>query len=274
MGWVPFRQGGKKFDADKFEKELKGLSGKITANDKKLIKLRRDRETYMRAVILYPLSVYFAFLAYIFYLRSDWTDLSWYEWLAVVLLPVGFGHLRKLIGMWYDRTSRIVTGNLEKLREEHEEKIQELKEQSRFDRTAELLKRFGTGEDIAEMEREKEEILKTREEYFRLLEQGESQKSAIAKIGGQSGGSNSVYDAFVNMMIGPDETSAEQRYALICQKCHRHNGLAPPGTFPHLVSYECPGCGTMNGAVSSPKSDLVSTPSEISEEDREREDEI
>lgn len=49
------------------------------------------------------------------------------------------------------------------------------------------------------------------------------------------------------MIVGEDEYSPKYRYALICEKCHRHNGLALPGESPQYVVYFCPGCNHRNG---------------------------
>ncbi|KAJ7298736.1 hypothetical protein O6H91_09G058500 [Diphasiastrum complanatum] len=45
------------------------------------------------------------------------------------------------------------------------------------------------------------------------------------------------------MLVGEDPS---QCYALICKKCHMHNGLAPKEDFQY-VTYFCPYCHTLNG---------------------------
>ncbi|CAK9882827.1 unnamed protein product, partial [Sphagnum jensenii] len=46
------------------------------------------------------------------------------------------------------------------------------------------------------------------------------------------------------MLVGEDPT---QCYALICRKCHMHNGLARKEDFQY-ITYYCPHCYTLNGA--------------------------
>jgi len=46
------------------------------------------------------------------------------------------------------------------------------------------------------------------------------------------------------MLVGEDPT---QCYALICQKCHMHNGLARKEDFQY-ITYYCPHCCTLNGS--------------------------
>lgn len=50
-------------------------------------------------------------------------------------------------------------------------------------------------------------------------------------------------DRLMDALIGDD--SRNQKYALICQQCFSHNGLAAPEAFPSL-KYKCPNCGFLN----------------------------
>lgn len=54
------------------------------------------------------------------------------------------------------------------------------------------------------------------------------------------------YDRILDVIMGEDETSPRNRYALICRACGVHNGLAPPGQEPRGVTYMCPHCGQWN----------------------------
>lgn len=54
-------------------------------------------------------------------------------------------------------------------------------------------------------------------------------------------------DRIMDLILGENEQSPTQRYALICNKCHVHNGLAPFGKTADEVTYICPVCGTRNG---------------------------
>ncbi len=67
-------------------------------------------------------------------------------------------------------------------------------------------------------------------------------------------------DRVLELIIGEDETSPAHRYALICQKCFSHNGLAPAGTNDvdaARIKYACPCCGFVNG-VDKERSDNIS----------------
>lgn len=55
------------------------------------------------------------------------------------------------------------------------------------------------------------------------------------------------YDRILDVIVGEDEYSPKARYALICENCRNHNGLAQPGELPEYVVYICPHCGFRNG---------------------------
>ena len=56
-------------------------------------------------------------------------------------------------------------------------------------------------------------------------------------------------DRILDILIGSDNSEAvESRYALICFNCFSHNGLAPPHTEdPANIKFQCWKCGAMNG---------------------------
>jgi len=59
------------------------------------------------------------------------------------------------------------------------------------------------------------------------------------------------YDRLLDVIVGEDETSAKNRYALICRNCRMVNGLAPPGTtsLEDMEGWGCARCGTWNGSL-------------------------
>lgn len=54
-------------------------------------------------------------------------------------------------------------------------------------------------------------------------------------------------DRIMDIVLGENEQSPNNRYALICGRCHHHNGLATYGQVPEQVVYVCPFCGFLNG---------------------------
>lgn len=69
--------------------------------------------------------------------------------------------------------------------------------------------------------------------------------------------SKTFLDRVLDLLVGVDENSPEQRYALICRYCRAHNGLAPPGEQPQNVGYLCGRCGGWNGPDPNKKKDAV-----------------
>jgi len=72
------------------------------------------------------------------------------------------------------------------------------------------------------------------------------------------------YDRILDVVLGEDEMSAKNRFALICKNCKMVNGLAPPGTrsLDDMDQWGCARCGTMNGG----RKNLVLVPEEEKDE--------
>lgn len=82
------------------------------------------------------------------------------------------------------------------------------------------------------------------------------------------------FDRVLDLLVGEDESAAQNRQALICSKCHNHNGLAPFGKTAAEIRYKCPGCGEWNGnLIPSESAELVEEVKEKKDEEREGEEE-
>ncbi|KAK8249484.1 hypothetical protein IWZ00DRAFT_272735 [Phyllosticta capitalensis] len=57
------------------------------------------------------------------------------------------------------------------------------------------------------------------------------------------------YDRILDVLMGEDETSPKNRYALICTHCRLVNGQAPPGvkSLEDVGKWKCMGCSGWNG---------------------------
>ncbi len=57
------------------------------------------------------------------------------------------------------------------------------------------------------------------------------------------------YDRILDALLGEDETSPKNRFALICSECRLVNGQAPPGarTLEDVGRWRCGGCSAWNG---------------------------
>lgn len=68
-----------------------------------------------------------------------------------------------------------------------------------------------------------------------------------------------AYDRVIDWIVG-DVESPTQTYALICEECHAHCGLALPELF-FTMEYYCPYCSHFNSNLNSLKSPLTLAPS-------------
>jgi len=65
-------------------------------------------------------------------------------------------------------------------------------------------------------------------------------------------GESRWYDRILDALLGEDETSSKNRFALICSQCRLVNGQAPPGarSLEDVGIWRCSSCGAMNGKES------------------------
>ncbi|GMG20226.1 unnamed protein product [Ambrosiozyma monospora] len=252
-----FGSSTKQFSPDQFEKDLKNLSHRITGTEKRIVSLRANKSYYSKVLPVYISCLYLLFVSYVYFIKHNrWTN---NHILVAVLSPaLSFSTYYLLL---YTLNYLISTNDLalNGLRDQHREKLDELKEQTNFYKTNELLTRFSNGEDFKELELQAREIEKKKQEYLKLIKEGKlpnPSKLAAANGDGSDGG-NKIYDGFLKFMLGEDELSADARYALICCNCFQHNGLAPPNVLPQKVKYICPKCGFLNGNEEEEKKEKV-----------------
>lgn len=226
-----------------YEKELQQLSAKIKSLTNVQQKLKRRKHSLSLSFTLYSLIVYILYAIYTFiFLSSNYNSIS-----ILVAVPIGIFLFRKLIIIFFNRLITYNEDTLVDLTETQEKKLEELKESTNFYTTKALLERYKDKDLTA------------------------SQSAAGSIPGNLSNSSNQLipgedyepswYDSILDTIVGPDETSPNSRYALICSQCHNHNGLAPPGQLPSEVIYICPYCGTHNG----PDQDALTLPVSNSE---------
>ncbi|GME73953.1 unnamed protein product [Ambrosiozyma monospora] len=242
-----FGSSTKQFSPDQFEKDLKHLSHRITSTEKRIVSLRANKSYYSKVLPVYISCFYLLFVSYVYFIKHNrWTN---NHILVAVLSPaLSFSTYYLLL---YTLNYLISTNDLRlnALKDQHKEKLDELKEQTNFYKTNELLTRFSNGEDFKELELQAREIEKKKQEYLKLIKEGKlpNPSKLAAANGDSSDGGNKIYDGFLKFMLGEDELSPDARYALICCNCFQHNGLAPPNVLPQKVKYICPKCGFLNG---------------------------
>ncbi|KAH3671890.1 hypothetical protein OGAPHI_000076 [Ogataea philodendri] len=219
----------KNFNADKFEKHLKDLSRKILSKEKALDRYQKNKSHYKKASLLYLVGLYLSYVSYL-YFSTD--KLGRQHWVHVLASPLAIVLVNVAIERFYSYLIAKTSRQLESLREQHQDKISELKEKTNFDKTNELLNRFSNGEDLKELESEAQEINKRKQEYLQLIKDGKAPSLESA-----SKDTKTFYDQFFNLLLGSDELGPDMRYALICKSCFQHNGLAPKGVEPDRVKH-------------------------------------
>lgn len=198
---------------------------------------------------------------------------------ALITIPFGIWAVRWTLTRWYGWLSRTNDESLKALLAQRHEMVEELKQKTNFYSTQALLDRFDPDSKSSKSEKtEKNGKPGKQGPKSNASAQSSGQKPGQAKQGeapaGQAPGlqgpqvplpkgfdpqsarmlkSTQVayvpkwYDRILDLIVGEDEYSSRQRYALICRNCKAHNGLAQPGEVPEDVVYICPHCGTLNG---------------------------
>lgn len=258
------------FDPLSFERSIQKVSADITNNERLIRQLRTSKGYYSTHLPFHLIVVYLSYFSYVYFLKGGpITDINTLGKLLGLLVLCIVGYLG--ICRWYEfLISRKVKWS-EELKTRHGDLLTQLKEKTNFDKTKDLLVRYGDGEDIKLMEKQLEEIKEKKEKYKAMLADADSKRDAKAMImadlkKNENKGAG-YYQMMIDALLGDDELSPENRYALICDNCGQHNGLAPPGKLPKDVQYICPRCGKENNVQ---QQKLL--PSPVEEEEKKDED--
>lgn len=253
MGWLSFLK-SKDFDPAVFEKELAALSSKISKNERTIASFKYQERQSKTFVIVYGTVSYL--LALLYFLVKNGVNLVEYNYteLGIILSgPILLVLITKLIKFYYYKRIQRVENYVEHLKTQHQEKIEELKNKTNFQSTQALLNRFADGGDVnAQLDEELLEKQKQLEEIKQLSLQGNNEAQRFNAYPATQA-RHHWYDSIIDLVVGADELSPNNRYALICINCSSHNGLAPPGRKPEYVKYVCPRCGVLNGIDPDPE---------------------
>lgn len=262
-----------------FEAILSELSSSIQSREV------RVQEVRLRARRWKALFTLYSGFAYVFYLIIMVFAIGWREWnprrvTGLALGPTLIYGVRYCLNFFYERIIRNQETQLEFLRARQREKIEELKTKTNFYSTQSLLDRYSGSPSSRSLDESRDsprpspkqsasDLRNRRRSNFRndpsTPENSRAETSAV-DIQHQRGAAPQVptafippavqeelhnprwYDRLLDVIVGEDENRLQNRYALICNKCHMHNGLAPPGEKNvHAVKYICPRCGHLNG---------------------------
>lgn len=122
-----------------------------------------------------------------------------------------------LLTRLYESRIRAVESALEVLRERQKEQIELLRKDECFETTKKLIDKY-EGESA-------------KRDYFSRVRQKE----------------RGIVDSVTDLVLGDDPSTT---YALICKKCHYHNGLVHPSEYD-LMEFHCYNCNDLNVRTSN-----------------------
>lgn len=273
----------KKFDATIFEQELDFLSEQINDSRSRTLTLEVNSKVLKRRIVKYSVEFYLVVIAYLLYVtpskpeRVSYVKNFWFSQ-SPIKFSIIFGYpllifiITHLIGRFFAALQRRQKIRYITLKKEKEAKIEQLKKETNFNSTNDILTKYG--EKKAEVKKQE----KKKPQEKQLQQQKQQQQGAqqfpqhsqniqlnqpgrpglqqgpglgIQQVSSLPPAARTFQDRLLDVIIGSDNNeSVENRFALICANCFAHNGLAPPGcTHPKKVQYICPKCGFCNGFV-------------------------
>lgn len=243
----------KRFDPLSFERRIQSVSADITNNERSLRNLRGSMAYYSSHLPVHFIIIYLSYFTFVYFMKGgQLTDIITLAKLFGFLMMLIVGYLA--VCRWYGFLINRKMKWGEELKTRHGDLLIQLKEQTNFDKTKDLLVRYGDGEDIELMEKQINEIKEKKEKYKAMLADADSKGDAkamiMADLKKNENKGTGYYQMMIDALLGDDELSPGHRYALICDNCGQHNGLAPPGKLPNEIQYICPRCGKENNVKS------------------------
>lgn len=295
-----------------FEKDLNEILRKINITEKRLISFKRNAKTFRTELVLWLTVIYVAYLVYFVYYQqysSLQNSYSLYYLAAAVALPVLIYLSNQFLLFYNDKILRYYLKKIKFYKQQHQQKIKDLKTKTNFNKTRSLLQKYSVLDFHAEInenelpgrnspskipfdnnsslntsninindasfdgsddellgnnsvnnnstnhlknknnddEYDDELELRTIEEKYQEREKLRLKRQQIrAGIYVPDSDKKSILTKFFDILVGTDELSPNNRYALVCINCFTHNGLAPPRFLPNKVKYRCFKCGTLN----------------------------
>ncbi|PWN22445.1 hypothetical protein BCV69DRAFT_297736 [Microstroma glucosiphilum] len=221
---------------------------------------------------------------------------AWIIWGPVLLVPFLIFFTRRIVRWWYKRVQAAEEEHLKDLQRQRRAKIEEIKRATKYDHLRLLLEKYDDEKKpVTSQQGRVAAGPQTPMKGGKPQQQGQAPGSAVARPpvpgqqplpsamrGSQGTGAptpagfgqpqaqsrapaapaqRTWLDRMADSVLGADPSSTalgpEQKYALICVSCKRHNGLARKEEFEE-VQYICPHCGVFN--TRRPSSMPVSSP--------------
>ncbi|KAJ4785220.1 integral membrane metal-binding family protein (DUF2296) [Rhynchospora pubera] len=272
------------FGGDDLENRLQVLSKEEASVRARMKKRARTSRHVARNVIAISMSLEVLVVLFAVAIGRR-PELSWQDksmrFLSVVVVPalaaLAYYMLTSLIRIFDERDKN----TLERLREERQEKIDELKERTNYYTTQQLIQRYdldpaekaaaaavlasklGTDSGLKLSLGDESNVLSSPKlprkrsigpaldaieeslnEYSESDDIEETNQKGLEKYKISGVNSEGWLAQLAALLVGEHPS---QCYALICSKCHMHNGLARKEDLP-FITYYCPHCRALNGA--------------------------
>ncbi|ODQ83036.1 hypothetical protein BABINDRAFT_5908 [Babjeviella inositovora NRRL Y-12698] len=248
MAWLNIFKSRTGFDSIEFERQLKQITNSITLTERRIVSTQSNHRRFRLLFNIYSWLGYIVGVCYVLFTTKSLAKIDLNKAVGCLVSPLFIFILRFLINKYQAWTAVRLTAKLTTLREQHESKIDELKELTNFNTTHDLLRKFGDGEDYDLMAQEEAELLAQQQERLVRLKQLQ-EKGALDLQSFQDPSlttKKAWSDRAMDLLLGGEEANPSSQYALICYNCKKHNGLAPPKSLPQEVEYTCPNCGAFN----------------------------
>ncbi|EPY51283.1 lunapark [Schizosaccharomyces cryophilus OY26] len=240
-------------ELDRLEERLDEVQYKIETlkEKKKNIQFRYSILSFLIYTVAASLRAYRSSLL------VDHRVLSTSLWIVLYLLGVGLLYLlRHGIAWIYERRLRRANSRRRKFQEEKRQLLDALKSRKEYFETQALLEKYGE-----QSPRSRKQVVDfgKRKGKGGSGEPGELPVGILPNSSVNDAQSQHWYDKVLEGLVGADEREEQNREALICQHCFRHNGLASVGERAKFVRYVCLYCKAWNGpSLDSDRSSLSS----------------
>ncbi|KAH8827528.1 hypothetical protein DL96DRAFT_1708867 [Flagelloscypha sp. PMI_526] len=281
---------------DDYETVLSNLAESIQKRRVKLseIRLRERRATLL--VTLYTLGAWVAYVGMWYYQfmvfgRIKSPTGKFVQGLPVVVGPIFILFIRRIVQIWYTRIGNAEEKTLRELEKTRRLKVDEIKKKTNYYSTRSLLEKYdaetgspssspapagkaGPRRSVAPLSVAPQTPQTRPLPGHRMATPGSSISSALRPGTGQPVPASAAlampppplepprkmwYDRVADAVLGADpEDTPASKYALICEKCFKHNGLVPKAAWER-TQYTCPKCGHFNS--NQPNSAVPQTPS-------------
>lgn len=273
-----------KFSIETFEKELNDIYSHINKKNLEIIRLNQVKKSVVKNLYFYASIVYTLFVSVLIVkLPHNSYQINVVRWflmnqlkkqlLALLGIPIITYLVKIMFTYFIDLLIRSRDKSVRLYKKKQKEKIDELKKLTNFNTTNELLSKYDSKKPNIQAKSTNPKVPSSSIVPPKMAAPTTTKttgKSIPDKVSNTNADPSSkrmsnpgpippntpttasqkrtIQDRIFDLLIGSEDDSIENRYALICRKCYGHCGLAPPNTKdPQSIKYICPFCKTLNG---------------------------